>query len=191
MPQRLLDVLAEQFALVVCDVGYRLARGGEADAAVRLHRDLLVSADAIALVLGQRQEQLRSGFGQLELLLGELSIPLERLRVVVNGQGAPGASASAETVAAITRELAERELAVDAWLPWDARALRASVRLGVPLAIARPRGRYAKAVRQLVDSLLVPTSTVQPITSKLRPSRSEVEAHEAEPVREVALPWRR
>ena len=40
-----------------------------------------------------------------------------------------------------------------------------------------------KAVRQLVDSLLVPTSTVQPITSKLRPSRSEVEAHEAEPVR--------
>ena len=158
---------------------------------MRLHRDLLVSADAVVLVLGQRQEQLRSGFGQLELLLDELSIPVERLRVVVNGQGAPGASASAETVAAITRELAERELAVDAWLPWDARALRASVRLGLPLAIARPRGRYAKAVRQLVDSLLVPTSTAQPLTSKRRLSRSEVEAHEAEPVREVALPWRR
>ena len=188
--QGLLDLLADEFALVVCDVGSRLARGGEPDAAVRLHRDVLVAADAVVLVLGQRQEQLHAGFGQLELLLDELSIPVERLRVVANGQGAPGAAGSADTVAAITRELGEQGLTVDAWLPWDAKTLRASVRLGVPLALARPRGNYAKGLQRLVDSVLVPT-TAQPLTRKrlLRPAASAVV--ESSTVAEVALPWRR
>jgi Flp pilus assembly CpaE family ATPase len=188
--QGLLDLLTDEFALVVCDVGSRLARGGEPDAAVRLHRDVLVAADAVVLVLGQRQEQLHAGFGQLELLLDELSIPVERLRVVVNGQGAPGAAASADTVAAITRELGKQGLTVDAWLPWDAKALRASVRLGVPLALARSRGNYAERLERLADSVLVPT-TAQPLTRKqrLRPAASAVANSGA--VAEVALPWRR
>lgn len=188
--QGLLDLLADEFALVVCDVGSRLARGGEADAAVRLHRDVLVSSDAVVLVLGQRQEQLHAGFGQLELLLDELSIPVERLRVVVNGQGAPGAAASADTVAAITRELGEHGLTVDAWLPWDAKTLRASVRLGVALALARPRGNYAKGLQRLVDSVLVPT-TAQPLTRKRRLRPAAAQVVESSTVAEVALPWRR
>jgi Flp pilus assembly CpaE family ATPase len=188
--QELVDLLAEEFALVVCDVGCRLARGEEPDAAVRLHRDVLVAADAVVLALGMRQEQLRAGFGQLELLLNELSIPVERLRVVVNGQGAPGASASADTVAAISRELGEQGLTVDAWLPWDARALRASVRLGLPLAVARTRGSYARALQRLVESVLVPT-TVQPLTRKRRLRPAAAPAVETGAVGEVALPWRR
>jgi Flp pilus assembly CpaE family ATPase len=187
--QELVDLLAEEFALVVCDVGCRLARGEQPDAAVRLHRDVLVAADAVVLALGMRQEQLRAGFGQLELLLNELSIPVERLRVVVNGQGAPGASASADTVAAISRELGEQGLTVDAWLPWDARALRASVRLGLPLAVARTRGSYARALQRLVESVLVPT-TVQPLTRKRRLRPAATPAVETGAV-EVALPWRR
>jgi Flp pilus assembly CpaE family ATPase len=188
--QDLVDLLADEFALVVCDVGCRLARGEEPDAAVRLHRDVVVAADAVVLALGMRQEQLRAGFGQLELLLNELSIPVERLRVVVNGQGAPGASASADTVAAISRELGEQGLTVDAWLPWDARALRASVRLGLPLAVARARGRYAKALERLVESVLVPT-TAQPLTRKRRLRPAAAPAVETRAVGEVALPWRR
>ena len=52
----------------------------------------------------------------------------------------------------------ERELTVDAWLPWDGRALRASLRLGLPLALARPRGRYAKAVLRLLDAIVAPAA---------------------------------
>jgi hypothetical protein len=108
--------------------------------------------------------------------------------VLVNGQGAPGASASTEAVAAITHELDEQGLSVDAWLPWDARALRASARLGVPLALARPRGRYAKTLQRFIESVLVST-TPQPITRRhrLRPQ----EPSETRALREVALPWRR
>lgn len=189
--RELVELLAEEFALVVCDVGHRLARGGDPDAAIRLHRDVLVAADAVVLTLGMRQEQLRAGFGQLELLLSDLSVPVERLRVVVNGQGAPGASPSADTVAAITHELGQQGLTVDAWLPWDARALRASVRLGLPLTVARARGSYAKALQRLVESVLVPT-TAQPLTRKwrLRPAAAEA-VLETEAVGQVALPWRR
>jgi Flp pilus assembly CpaE family ATPase len=184
--QRIVDVLAEEFALVVCDVGHRLTRGDEADAAVRLHRDLLVCADAVVLVVGQRQEQLQAGFAQLHLLLDELSLPRERLRVVVNGQGAPGASATAETVAAIRRELEQEELAVDAWLPWDAKALRRSVRLGLPLALARPRARYARTLQRFLQTIVTPTAAHAAI-GKERPRGTTPGAA----VGEVALPWRR
>lgn len=189
--QALVDMLADEFALVVCDVGHRLTRGAEADASVRLHRDLLVCADAVVLIVGQRQEQLQAGFTQLHLLLDELSLQPERIRVVVNGQGGPGASASPETVAAIQRELEQEGLAVDAWLPWDAKALRRSVRLGMPLALARPRGRYARTLQRFLQSVLAPTTT-QMATGE-QPARiaaAEVSA-EAAAVGEVALPWRR
>jgi Flp pilus assembly CpaE family ATPase len=186
----LVDLLAEQFALLVCDLGHRLARSDQPDAAVRLHRDVLVCTDVVVLVLGQRQEQLRTGFAQLQLLLDELSIASERIRVVVNGQGAPGASATAETVAAISRELDEHGLCVDAWLPWDKRALRASVRLGLPLAAARPRGQYARTLQRLLDSVLIPT-TAKPLPRKRHPRTSTPEVGEDRVVREVALPWRR
>ncbi|HET8895306.1 MAG TPA: hypothetical protein VFM96_14535 [Gaiellaceae bacterium] len=56
LAQGLVDLLAEQFALLVCDLGHRLTRSDQPDAAVRLHRDLLVCADVVVLVLGQRQE---------------------------------------------------------------------------------------------------------------------------------------
>jgi Flp pilus assembly CpaE family ATPase len=184
----LLNVLAEQFALVVCDVGHRLARGSEADAAVRLHRDVVVSADAVILVLGQRQQQLQSGFRQLELLLDELSVPAERIRLVVNAQD--GQSADAETVGAIAHELDKRGVAVDAWLPWDRRALRASVRLGLPLAIARPRGRYARTLQRLIDSLIV-APVAEPKISTTPPKPSQVKPAVSAARREVALPWRR
>jgi Flp pilus assembly CpaE family ATPase len=190
LTQGLVDLLAEQFALLVCDLGHRLTRSDQPDAAVRLHRDLLVCADVVVLVLGQRQEQLRTGFAQLQLLLDELSIARERIRVVVNGQGAPGASTTAETVAAISRELDEHGLCVDAWLPWDKRALRASVRLGLPLAGARPRGQYARTLQRLLDSVLIPT-TAKPLPRKPKPRTSTPEVVEDRAVREVALPWRR
>ena len=49
--EQLLNVLSESFPLVVCDVGHRLRRGsGDPDAATRLHRDVLVSADVVVLV---------------------------------------------------------------------------------------------------------------------------------------------
>lgn len=185
----LLGLLAEEFALVVCDVGHRLARADEPDAAVRLHRDVLAAADAVVLVLGQRQEQLHAGFRQLELLIDELGVPNERLRVVVNGHAGLGAAANAETVAAVTRELAERDLSVDAWLPWDARGFRASVRLGVPLAVARPRGRYARALRRFAQSVLVPAAA--PPVPRQKPLHAPADATVHVEDREVALPWRR
>jgi len=142
------------------------------------------------LVLGERQEQLQAGFAQLQLLLDELSVARERIRVVVNGQGAPGASATAETVAAITRELGQHGLCVDAWLPWDARALRASVRLGLPLALVRPRGRYARTLGRFLESVLIPTTPKSlPRKRQLRTSRPAVS--ESGAAREVVLPWRR
>jgi len=42
---------------------------------------VLATADVVVLVIGSRQEQLRAGLAQLELLLDELAIGPERLRV--------------------------------------------------------------------------------------------------------------
>lgn len=184
----LVGYLAERFDLVVCDVGQRLARAGEPDPAVRLHRDLLVAADAVLLVLGVRPEQLHDGFRQLALLLDDLAIPPGRLRVVVNGQPGAAASGSSDTVAAITHALDERELGVEAWLPWDERALRASLRLGLPLALARRRGRYARAAQRLLNAIVAPSH--ERGRTSARESTVEAPAAAAEAVGEVALPWR-
>jgi Flp pilus assembly CpaE family ATPase len=186
--ERLLAVLAASFPLVVCDVGQRLRRSGEPDPSTRLHRDVLVSADAVVQVIGSRQEQLRAGLAQTELLLEELAIAPERLRVVVNGQPGCVLPRSADT-AAVGQELARFGLVVDAWLPFDGKALRASTRLGVPLAAARPKGPYASALRELVSAVLLP-STPQPLARKRR-LRPAAPAPERRPLEEVRLPWRR
>src|SRR5207253_6897838 len=127
---------------------------------------------------------------QVQVLLDELSIPCERMRVIVNGQPAAGASARAETVAAISKALDDHGLNVDAWLRWDARAQRASVRLGLPLALARRRGHYAKSLQRFLDSILLslppsPAKTLSRRTERMTPASVGRRAE-----REVVLPWR-
>jgi hypothetical protein len=64
------------------------------------------------------------------------------------------------------------------------------VRLGVPLALARRRGRSAKRLERLADSVLVPT-TLQPLTRKRRLQPMAAQVAESGAAAEVALPWRR
>ena len=118
----------------------------------------LIGADAVLLVLGARDTQLRHGLRQLDLLLGILAIPPERLRVIATLGRHPAARVSAITQT-ITAHLAERGVTVDAWLPWDARGLaQRAERHGRPLATARQRSRYARAVTRLLDELFLPTA---------------------------------
>jgi len=188
-----LDAAASVYPLVVADVGALLALPGELPKAVRAQREALIAADAVLLVLGAREDQLRAGRAQLAVLLEELGIPRDRLRIAVSGIGAAGAGGKRELEQAITAELAELRLAVDAWLPYDARAATRARRSGSPLAIARTRGRYARAVRGLLDELLLPT---QPVPRE-RKTRLPVAVPSAAPTvsgaqadEEVALPWR-
>jgi hypothetical protein len=173
--------------LVVCDVGWLLVEGGEAGPVARIHREAVVSADAVLLVFGARDEQLRNGLAQLDLLLGPLELPPERLRLVVNGIGAPGAEGKVAVADAVALPLAGRELSVDDWLQWDGRALARARRTGVPLALARRRGPYARAVGRLLDEMFVPVRPA-PRRRRLRvPVALAPVAHEEE---EVELPWR-
>ena len=137
----------------------------------------------VLLVLGAREEQLRAGLGQLDALL-ELGIPSQRLRVVVNGVGGPGAT-TRRLEQVLARQLAERGFALDAWLPWDGRALARAQRTG---ACRRPPARpYARAQRRLLDEFFLPVAPA-PRERKLRlvpPAARDEEAEE-----EVALPWR-
>ena len=105
------------YPLVVADVGFLLFEGEDAGPACRVHREAVVAADAVLLVLGAREEQLRAGIDQLDLLLA-LGIAPERLRVAVNGIGGPGATARIQLERVIVGQLAERRFALDAWLPW-------------------------------------------------------------------------
>jgi len=64
-------------------------------------------------------------------------------------------------------------------------------RSGSPLALARPRGRYARALRGLLEQLLLPS---QPIPRE-RKTRLPVTVPAAAttttlPDEEVSLPWR-
>ena len=181
-----LRALASVYPLVIADIGFLLLEGAEAGAACRVHREALVTAHAVLLVLGAREEQLRAGLTQLDALL-ELGIPSQRLRVVVNGVGGPGATTRNALEHVLGRQLAERGFALDAWLPWDGRALARAQRTGVPLAAARPRGPYARAQRRLLDEFFLPVAPA-PRERKLRlvpPAPRDEEAEE-----EVALPWR-
>ena len=182
-----LRALAALTPLTVLDVGFLLEQGDEVGAAARVHREALVAADAVLLVLGARDQQLRAGLAQLELLLDRLGIRPERLRVVLNGVRGPGAVAQTELTAALEQRLAERALALDALLPWDARALAKATRAGLPLATARPRGPYARALTSLLGQLFLPVAPAPRERKRLllpppaKPSRNE---------EEVALPWR-
>jgi len=188
-----LDTAASVYPLVVADVGALLALPGELPKTVRAQREALIAADAVLLVLGAREDQLRAGRAQLTVLLDELGIPRDRLRIAISGIGAPGAGGKPELEQAIAAELAELRLSVDAWLPYDARAATRAQRSGSPLAIARTRGRYAHALRGLLDELLLPT---QPVPRE-RKTRLPVAVPDAAPTvtaaqadEEVALPWR-
>ena len=83
---RALNALASLYPLTVCDVGAFLADGH----AGALHREAVIAADAVLLVLGATDTQMRHGLRQLDLLLGPLAIPPERLRIIANAIGAPG-----------------------------------------------------------------------------------------------------
>jgi Flp pilus assembly CpaE family ATPase len=186
-----LEAAASVYPLVVADVGALLALPGELPKAVRIHREALLTADAVLLVIGAREQQLRAGRAQLTLLLDELGIKRERLRIAVSGLGAPGAGTKTELENALNPELAELRLAVDAWLPYDARAAVRARRSGSPLALARPRGPYARALRGLLEQMLLPS---QPIPRE-RKTRLPVTVPPAAtsttlPDEEVSLPWR-
>jgi hypothetical protein len=181
-----LRALAAVHPLVIADVGFLLSEGEEIGAACRVHREALVAADAVLLVLGVREEQLRAGLAQLDSLL-ELSIPTQRLRVVINGVGGPGATTRTMLEQVLPAQLAERRFALDAWLPWDARGLARGQRTGLPISAARRRGPYARALARLLEELFLPVAPA-PRERKLRlvpPPPRQQEQEE-----EVALPWR-
>ena len=181
-----LRALASAHPLVIADVGFLLAEGEDAGPACRVHREAVVAADAVLLVLGAREEQLRAGLDQLDLLLA-LGILPQRLRVVVNGVGGPGATTRSALEQVLHGQLAERRFALDAWLPWDGRALARAQRTGLSIAVARRRGPYARALAGLLEELFLPVAPA-PRERKLRlvPPRPREEEHEEE----VALPWR-
>jgi hypothetical protein len=186
-----LDAAAAIYPFVVVDVGSLLSLLGETPKAVRVHREALLAADAVLLVIGAREQQLPAGRTQLTLLLDELGIPREQLRIAVSGVGAPGAGSKKELQSVLAPELAEIRLAVDAWLPHDARAATRARRSGTPLALARRRGSYARALRGLLDELLLPSQPVPRERKARLPIPTSVSAV-SEPVHdeEVALPWR-
>jgi Flp pilus assembly CpaE family ATPase len=182
-----LTALTSSVPLVVCDVGFLLEEGGEATALVRCHREALACADAVLLVLGVRDRQLRDGLGQLDLLRVELEIPDQRLRIACTGLGAPGSGPPRTVTQMLAAHLADRGLVLDAVLPFDARALQRAEQHGLPLATARPRGAYARALTGLLDQLFLPAAAAKTRARKLRlphpiPAKT--------PAKEVTLPWR-
>jgi MinD-like ATPase involved in chromosome partitioning or flagellar assembly len=181
-----LTALAAVTPLALLDVGFQLEQGEDGGPVARIHREALVAADAVLLVLGAREDQLRAGLAQLELLLDNLAIKRERLRIAANGVGGPGAIPTSELTETLAQRLAERGLALDAALPWDGRALTKATRAGLPLAIAYPRGRYARALTRLLEQLFLPVAP-EPRERK----RMLIPPAPKEQTEEVALPWRR
>jgi Flp pilus assembly CpaE family ATPase len=174
--------------LTICDVGALLATADTLGPPARGHREALVTADAVLLILGARDAHLRPGLAQLDRLLDALGIPPEQLRIVINGVGGPGAASEHVLNDTLVPRLAERGLTADAWLAWDQRALDRSRRRGVPLAATRRRGRYARVLAHLLDELFLPTAP----TPRRRKQRLAAPATATEdPQEEVALPWQR
>jgi hypothetical protein len=190
-----LNALAAQYPLVIADVGFLLAQPGTLSAVERCHREALVAADAVLLVLGAREAQLDAGLAQLDLLLDTLGIQRERIRVVCNGSGGPGAIPRPQLAQTLTIGLRERELAADALIPWDSRALAKAVRTGLPLAAAHPRGSYARALARLLNTLFLPGAPVARGRKRLLTLPTAAVTPTPEPgeergQEEVALPWR-
>src|SRR5205085_6085858 len=100
-----LDAAATVYPLVVADVGALLSLPGEIPKAVRVHREALLTADAVLLVIGAREQQLRAGRIQLTSLLEELGIKRQQLRIAVSGVGAPGAGSKKELESVLAPEL--------------------------------------------------------------------------------------
>lgn len=175
-----LDALTSLYPLVVCDVGYLL----EDSRAAHLHRETLITADLMILTLGAREPQLHAGLRQLDLILTELAISSERARIVVNALGGPSRQSKDAITATIAEHLTERELMVDAWLAWDERGQRRAERRGKPLALARPRSAYARALTGLLDELFLPATN-----PKARRRRRRLPAP-ASPEREEVI-WQR
>lgn len=161
-----LTALAATYPVVVCDVGFMLTDTRQQP--VHLHREALLSADAVLLVLGARETQLHAGLRQLELLLDTIGIPAERLRILIGQAGAPASASKTEITNTIATHLAERGLALDAWLPFDARAARRAQRHGTPIVLARRHGAYARTVNRLLDDLFIPTDDDQPRAKKTK-----------------------
>jgi hypothetical protein len=183
--------LARLYSPVICDVGYLIAADGPdgASSIARVHRETIAVADAVVLVMGARDVQLRHGLDQLTELSHGLGVTAERLRIVVSGVGAPGAASRLEVEAALLPRLAEHGLGVDGWLPWDGRALTRARTQGLPLASARSRGGYARGVRQLLDELFLPAAPIARARKhRLAPAPASARAAARE---EVALPWHR
>lgn len=186
-----LRALAGVYPLVVCDVGFALT--DSLLPAAHVHREALLGADAALIVLGASETQLHHGLTQLTAIL-QLGVPPARLRVVLAGTGAPGHTGKATVTRTVAQRLAEHELTLDALLPWDARALARARRTGVPFALARRRGPYARAIKRLLDELFLPTGPAKTTTRKLRlpiPGQTQhAEPQHAVEQEEVALPWR-
>jgi MinD-like ATPase involved in chromosome partitioning or flagellar assembly len=190
---RAMNALRAAYPLSVWDVGFLLTTGGEVVSPARIHREAIQAADSVLLILGARDIYLPAGLAQLDLLLGELAVPAERLRVLINGVGGPGVARETALTQALAPKLAERGLTADAWLPWDSRALEKASRTGVPLAVARSRGGYARALTRLLDELFLPDST-HTRQRKLKLSAPTMSrprfANDPADEEEVALPWR-
>lgn len=179
-----LEALTEISPVCIVDVGFLLAEAGELGLCCQIHREALVCADAVVLVLGARDPQLEAGLAQLDLLLGPLALLRERLWIVVNGLGGPGTSAARDLQQALLDRLAARKLTADAWLPWDRRALRRAEAGGLPLAVARPRGPFARELARFLEELFLPTApAAREQKRRLPPPRRRDD-------QEVPLPWR-
>jgi hypothetical protein len=182
-----LRALRTRMPLAICDVGNLLATGEQLASPARVHREALVAADAVLLVLGAREAHVRPGIAQLDLLLGSLGIAPERLRIVINGVAGPGAASERALNQTLVPRLAERGLTADAWLAWDQRGLDRARRRGLPLAGTRRRGRYTRVLAHLLDDLFLPVAPA-PRARKLRLAAPATDTQEAQ--EEVALPWR-
>jgi hypothetical protein len=182
--------LARLHPLVICDVGFLIAADDpdHVSTIARVHREAISVADAVLLVVGARDVQLRHGIGQPTELTDGLGVGADRLRVVVNGVGAPGAAAREEIQAALLPRLAEHRLAVDGWLPSEGRGIASARKQGLPLAGARVlHGGYRRALEQLLDDLFLPVTPV-PRSHRHRLTATPTHTSTSE---EVVLPWRR
>jgi hypothetical protein len=191
---RAVRALASAHPVVFCDLGFLITIEDPdgASTIARIHRETLATADAIVLVLGARDVQLRHGLAQLEALVVGLEVASERLRLVVNGVGGPGAGSRLEIETALNPHLQEHGLVVDSWLPWDARAVSVARRRGVPLAVARTRGAYRRALDHLLDELFLPIAPMTRTRKQRLPAGGARTVTTAAPANaeEVAVPWR-
>lgn len=152
-----IDALASLYPLVICDVSFLLT--DQHQQPIHLHREALINADAVLLVLGSRESQLHAGLRQLDLLLDTLAVPAERVRIIVGQTGAPSSAEKRAVTNTIAAHLADRGLAVDAWLPWDARGARRAERQGRPITLAHRHGPYTRTTKRLLDQLFLPATT--------------------------------